>query len=86
MQVPRALMPAILTSGSIGMVGVAPAAADPTPASSTAAVEDELLGKLTAIPGLTVVSETRPTGYRFFVGRASESLPHDDMLPTRGKR
>jgi len=75
---PQALMLAILTAGSIGMVGVVPAAADLAPESSTAAVEDELLGKLAAIPGLTVVSETRPTGYRFFVLRLTQPVDHRD--------
>jgi PS-10 peptidase S37 len=72
-----ALMLAVLTAGSIGVAGVTPAAAaEPGLASPAAAVEDELLGKLTAIPGLTVVSETRPTGYRFFVLRLTQPIDH----------
>lgn len=83
MRVLPALMLAALTAGSIGVAGVAPAAAaEPGLAAAAAAVEDELLGRLTAIPGLTVVSETRPTGYRFFVLRLTQPVDHRD--PAKG--
>ncbi|MEV4382577.1 S28 family serine protease [Streptosporangium sp. NPDC049644] len=82
MRAPSALMLAVLTAGSACMAGVTPAAAEPAPVSSAAAVEDELLGKLTAIPGLTVVSQTRSIGYRFFVLRLTQPVDHRD--PGRG--
>ena len=37
------------------------------PGVAVAAPTDDLLDRLKAIPGLTVVSESQPTGYRFFV-------------------
>ncbi|SEG87855.1 PS-10 peptidase S37 [Nonomuraea solani] len=46
------------------------------------AKQDELLAKLTAIPGLTVVSETQPTGYRFF--NLTYTQPVDHRRPRRG--
>ncbi|AQZ69623.1 unnamed protein product [[Actinomadura] parvosata subsp. kistnae] len=48
----------------------------------TAAAQDELLERLKAIPGLTVVSETQPAGYRFFV--LSYTQPADHRHPGRG--
>ncbi|MDF5758278.1 S28 family serine protease [Spongiactinospora sp. TRM90649] len=43
------------------------------------AVGDDLLERLKAIPGLTVVSETQPPGYRFFV--LSYTQPADHRRP-----
>ncbi|MGR6915675.1 S28 family serine protease [[Actinomadura] parvosata] len=49
---------------------------------ATAAVaQDELLERLKAIPGLTVVSEAQPAGYRFFV--LSYTQPADHRHPGR---
>ncbi|MFG1705335.1 S28 family serine protease [Nonomuraea sp. M3C6] len=53
-----------------------PAAARP------AAAQDDLLDRLTAIPGLTVVSESQPTGYRFF--NLTFTQPVDHRNPRRG--
>ncbi|WP_246147881.1 S28 family serine protease [Nonomuraea turkmeniaca] len=44
--------------------------------------QDDLLDRLTAIPGLTVVSETQPAGYRFFV--LSYAQPVDHRNPGMG--
>jgi len=52
------------------------------PATQAVAAQDELLDKLTAIPGLTVVSETQPAGYRFFV--LSFTQPVDHRNPRKG--
>jgi hypothetical protein len=41
-----------------------------------AAADDDLLAALQAIPGLTVVSETQPTGYRFFVLTYTQPVDH----------
>ncbi|WP_043640324.1 S28 family serine protease [Nonomuraea candida] len=46
------------------------------------ASQDDLLDRLKAIPGLTVVSETRPSGYRFFV--LSYTQPVDHRHPGKG--
>jgi hypothetical protein len=49
----------------------------PLPAQARAAsVDDDLLARLAAIPGLTVVSETQPTGYRFFVLSYAQPVDH----------
>nr|WP_206068190.1 S28 family serine protease [Nonomuraea sp. FMUSA5-5] len=48
---------------------------------ATAAAQDELLERLKAIPGLTVVSEAQPAGYRFFV--LSYTQPADHRHPGR---
>ncbi|MFF4774266.1 S28 family serine protease [Microtetraspora fusca] len=77
-----ALMLSVLAAGSIAVGGVTPAAAEPDHTASAAAVEDELLVKLKAIPGLTVVSETRPSGYRFFVLSFAQPVDHRD--PSKG--
>jgi hypothetical protein len=58
-----------------------PAAAEPA-APASVVVRDDLLDKLTAIPGLTVVSESQPAGYRFFV--LSFTQPVDHRHPRRG--
>ncbi|HEU5110961.1 MAG TPA: S28 family serine protease, partial [Micromonosporaceae bacterium] len=47
----------------------------PTPARAQPAADD-LRAALTAIPGLTVVSETQPTGYRFFVLTYTQPVDH----------
>ncbi|MDY7087871.1 MAG: S28 family serine protease [Actinomycetota bacterium] len=47
-----------------------------------ATAADDLLDRLHAIPGLTVVSETQPTGYRFFV--LTYRQPADHKHPGRG--
>jgi hypothetical protein len=54
----------------------------PAPATARAVVEDELLTRLRAIPGLTIVSETQPTGYRFFV--LTYAQPVDHRRPAAG--
>ncbi|GAA2206516.1 S28 family serine protease [Nonomuraea monospora] len=51
-------------------------------APATAAAQDDLLERLKAIPGLTVVSETQPSGYRFFV--LSYTQPADHRNPGQG--
>ncbi|MGW0803470.1 S28 family serine protease [Nonomuraea sp. NPDC002799] len=43
-----------------------------------AAAQDDLLDRLNAIPGLTVVSETQPAGYRFFVLALTQPVDHRD--------
>jgi hypothetical protein len=48
----------------------------PAGAQPARAVADDLLTALTAIPGLTVVSETQPTGYRFFVLTYTQPIDH----------
>ncbi|MGK5683512.1 S28 family serine protease [Actinoplanes sp. URMC 104] len=52
------------------------------PTVATAAALDDLLTRLQAIPGLTVVSETQPTGYRFFV--LTYRQPADHRHPGAG--
>ncbi|MFB9963400.1 S28 family serine protease [Sinosporangium siamense] len=47
-------------------------------APSAVVAEDELLNRLRAIPGLTVVSETPVTGYRFFVLSFTQPVDHRD--------
>ncbi|MBM2620688.1 aminopeptidase [Actinoplanes sp. LDG1-06] len=47
-----------------------------------AAAADDLLDRLTAIPGLTVVSQSAPTGYRFFV--LTYRQPVDHKRPNAG--
>ncbi|UBU11290.1 S28 family serine protease [Nonomuraea gerenzanensis] len=47
-------------------------------ASATAAAQDDLLERLKAITGLTVVSETQPAGYRFFVLSYTQPADHRD--------
>ncbi|WP_336215222.1 S28 family serine protease [Nonomuraea sp. LPB2021202275-12-8] len=59
-----------------------PAAARPAAQVASAATQDDLLDRLTAIPGLTVVSESQPGGYRFFV--LSFAQPVDHRHPRRG--
>ena len=48
----------------------------PTSAKAQPAADDDLLAALKAIPGLTVVSETQPTGYRFFVLTYTQPVDH----------
>ncbi|WP_250006723.1 S28 family serine protease [Actinoplanes sp. M2I2] len=50
--------------------------------ASPAAAADDLLERLTAIPGLTVVSQSEPAGYRFFV--LTYRQPVDHRHPGRG--
>src|SRR5690348_9046567 len=50
--------------------------------AAPAAAADNLLDRLRAIPGLTVVSEQQPTGYRFFV--LTYRQPADHRHPGRG--
>ncbi|MFB9881218.1 S28 family serine protease [Planobispora siamensis] len=70
-----ALVLSLLTAGSLALP--AEAQVQPAPPSSAAA-EDTLLAKLKAIPGLSVVSETQPTGYRFFVLTFTQPVDHRD--------
>ncbi|MCK2215818.1 aminopeptidase [Actinomadura sp. ATCC 31491] len=51
-------------------------------APAAAAEEQDLLDQLKAIPGLTVVSETQPAGYRFFVLTYTQPVDHRD--PAKG--
>jgi hypothetical protein len=53
-----------------------------SPATAARAADDPLLDQLTAIPGLTVISETQGTGYRFFV--LTYRQPADHRHPGRG--
>ncbi|MEU8246846.1 S28 family serine protease [Nonomuraea sp. NPDC048916] len=67
-----ALTLALLTTGAVSL----PASAATPLASSAAATEDALLAKLKAIPGLTVISETQPSGFRFFVLTLTQPVDH----------
>ncbi|MEV0590319.1 S28 family serine protease [Nonomuraea cavernae] len=69
---PAALTLALLTTGAVAQPA---SAAAPLAASATTA-EDALLAKLNAIPGLTVVSETQPSGFRFFVLTLTQPVDH----------
>ncbi|GGO62839.1 S28 family serine protease [Nonomuraea cavernae] len=69
---PAALALALLTTGAVAQPA---SAAAPLTASATTA-DDALLAKLTAIPGLTVVSETQPSGFRFFVLTLTQPVDH----------
>ncbi|MEU4428771.1 S28 family serine protease [Actinoplanes sp. NPDC024001] len=53
-----------------------------SPAAAARAADDPLLAQLAAIPGLTVVSETQATGYRFFV--LTYRQPADHRHPSAG--
>ncbi|MEU4693900.1 S28 family serine protease [Actinoplanes sp. NPDC023714] len=53
-----------------------------TPATAAHAADDPLLDQLTAIPGLTITSETQGTGYRFFV--MTYRQPADHRHPKAG--
>jgi hypothetical protein len=53
-----------------------------TPATAAHAADDPLLDQLTAIPGLSIVSETQGTGYRFFV--MTYRQPADHRHPKAG--
>jgi len=53
-----------------------------SPATAARAAADPLLEQLAAIPGLTVVSETQGTGYRFFV--LAYRQPADHRHPAQG--
>ncbi|BCJ47947.1 tripeptidyl aminopeptidase [Actinoplanes ianthinogenes] len=53
-----------------------------SPATVARAADDPLLDQLAAIPGLSVVSETQGTGYRFFV--LTYRQPADHRHPARG--
>ncbi|WP_097327506.1 S28 family serine protease [Paractinoplanes atraurantiacus] len=53
-----------------------------SPAGVARAADDPLLDQLTAIPGLTVVSQTQGTGYRFFV--LTYRQPADHRHPKQG--
>ncbi|WIN00650.1 S28 family serine protease [Actinoplanes oblitus] len=53
-----------------------------SPATVARAADDPLLDQLAAIPGLSVVSETQGTGYRFFV--LTYRQPADHHHPSRG--
>ncbi|SDH42817.1 PS-10 peptidase S37 [Sinosporangium album] len=54
----------------------------PSPAqartAASAVAQDDLLDRLKAIPGLTVVSESQPVGYRFFVLTYDQPVDHRD--------
>ncbi|MGN9785336.1 S28 family serine protease [Nonomuraea sp. ZG12] len=43
---------------------------------ASVAAQDDLLDRLTAIPGLTVVSESQPAGHRFFVLTFTQPVDH----------
>src|SRR4051794_33389546 len=74
-----ALILSLLTAGSVAL----PASAQTQPAAPAAiTAEDTLLTRLKAIPGLSVVSETQPTGYRFFNLSLIQPVDHRD--PRRG--
>ncbi|MGC5011370.1 S28 family serine protease [Streptosporangium sp. DT93] len=83
-----ALVLSLLTAGSLALP--VPAAAlsltAPSPVPAVSAVpsvaEDTLKDRLQAIPGLTVVSETQPSGHRFFV--LTFTQPVDHLRPSRG--
>ncbi|QYC42437.1 Prolyl tri/tetrapeptidyl aminopeptidase precursor [Nonomuraea coxensis DSM 45129] len=60
----------------------APAAAPAAAAPAAAAEEQDPLDQLKAVPGLTVVSETQPAGYRFFVLSYTQPVDHRD--PRKG--
>jgi hypothetical protein len=53
-----------------------------SPATAARAADDPLLDQLTAIPGLSIVSQTQGTGYRFFV--LTYRQPADHRHPGRG--
>src|SRR4051812_16688809 len=53
------------------------------PAAASARAADDLLERLQAIPGLTIVSQSQPTGYRFFVMTFSQ--PADHRHPGAGR-
>src|SRR5690349_7402627 len=53
-----------------------------SPATAVRAADDPLLDQLTAVPGLSIVSETQGTGYRFFV--LTYRQPADHRHPGRG--
>jgi hypothetical protein len=53
-----------------------------SPATAARAADDPLLDQLKAVPGLTVVSDTQGTGYRFFV--LTYRQPADHRQPARG--
>ncbi|MEV0383164.1 S28 family serine protease [Nonomuraea sp. NPDC050643] len=53
-----------------------------SPAAARTAPQDDLLDRLKAVPGLTVVSETQPTGYRFF--NLTYTQPVDHRRPGKG--
>jgi hypothetical protein len=74
-----ALILSLLTAGSVAL----PASAQTQPAApAVITAEDTLLTRLKAIPGLSVVSETQPTGYRFFNLSLTQPVDHRD--PRRG--
>ncbi|GGL02775.1 tripeptidyl aminopeptidase [Planomonospora parontospora subsp. antibiotica] len=77
-----ALVLSLLTAASTALPASAQAEPAAPPATAAAAAEDTLLTRLRAVPGLTVVSETRPTGYRFFVLSFTQPVDHRD--PRRG--
>ncbi len=54
----------------------------PAVASAQPATTDDLVERLSAMPGLTIVSQTEPTGYRFFV--LTFRQPADHRHPERG--
>lgn len=62
----------------LALIATVPAA----PPAAAARLQDPLLDRLKAIPGLTVVSETQPAGYRFFV--LSYTQPVDHRRPGKG--
>ncbi|GAA4594997.1 S28 family serine protease [Planotetraspora phitsanulokensis] len=75
-----ALMLALVTTGPVALP--ASAVAIPAQSSSVTAAEDPLLAALKAVPGLTVVSESQPTGYRYFI--LSYTQPIDHRNPKKG--
>ncbi|GAA3445376.1 tripeptidyl aminopeptidase [Planomonospora venezuelensis] len=73
-----ALVLALLTTGSVALPAGARTAPPAPPAPPAAAAEDPLLSRLKAVPGLSVVSETQPSGYRFFVLTFTQPVDHRD--------
>ncbi|WP_221326936.1 S28 family serine protease [Actinoplanes sp. L3-i22] len=53
-----------------------------SPATAARAADDPLLDQLRAVPGLTVISDTAGTGYRFFV--LTYRQPADHRHPSQG--
>jgi hypothetical protein len=64
------------------LVSVLTLLAFPAVASAQTATADDLVERLSAIPGLTIVSQSEPTGYRFFV--LTYRQPADHRHPGQG--
>ncbi|SDK95245.1 S28 family serine protease [Nonomuraea jiangxiensis] len=77
-----ALAASMAVATALVTIHTVPAQARSAARTAPAAAQDDLLDRLRAIPGLTVVSETQPTGYRFFV--LSYTQPIDHRNPRKG--